>query len=193
VQEVSTALFDKGAQRLSALEKRPFQLSFNSSLRVEEQCVVTRASSLFRRLIMSEQENLQTVQRFYKLFIQGDLAALLNLTTDDVEFFPPVSAAAHAAEALKAPRAYPWRGRKEVEQYFKALAEALEFQELNADEFIVGRDSVVVLGHERCLVRATGRIVEAKWVQIFDFRDGLICRHREYTDTAAWDAGLQMV
>jgi ketosteroid isomerase-like protein len=39
--------------------------------------------------------------------------------------------------------------------------------------------------------QTTGRIVEAKWVQIFDFRDGLVCRHREYTDTAAWDAGFQ--
>jgi taurine dioxygenase len=49
---------------------------------------------------------------------------------------------------------------------------------------------VVALGHERCLVRATGRVVEVKWVQIFDFRNGLVCRHREYTDTAAWDAGF---
>ena len=49
---------------------------------------------------------------------------------------------------------------------------------------------IVVLGHERCLVRATECVVDAKWVQIFDFRDGLVRRHREYTDTAAWDAGL---
>jgi ketosteroid isomerase-like protein len=47
------------------------------------------------------------------------------------------------------------------------------------------------MGHERCLVRLTGRLVEANWVQIFDFRDGLVCRHREYTDTAAWDAGFE--
>jgi ketosteroid isomerase-like protein len=79
---------------------------------------------------------------------------------------------------------------EEVEQYFKTVAEALEFQEFTAGEFIVSRDSVVVLGHERCLVRATECVVDAKWVQIFDFRDGLVRRHREYTDTAAWDAGL---
>jgi ketosteroid isomerase-like protein len=40
------------------------------------------------------------------------------------------------------------------------------------------------------LVRSSGRIVEAKWVQIFDFRGGLVCRHREYTETATWDAGF---
>jgi len=33
---------------------------------------------------------------------------------------------------------------------------------------------------------ATGRFVQGKWVQIFDFRDGQVSRHPEYTDTAAW-------
>jgi uncharacterized protein len=133
---------------------------------------------------MSEQDNLQKVQRAYTAFADGDLPTLLSLVTDDVEFLPPVIASV--------PWAHPWRGRREVEQYFRTLAEALEFQEFAPDEFIVSRDSVVVVGHERCLIRATGRIVEAKWVQIFDFRDGLVCRHHEYTDTAAWEAGFTM-
>jgi hypothetical protein len=30
-----------------------------------------------------------------------------------------------------------------------------------------------------CSVCATGRVVKARWVQIFDFREGLVCRHRE--------------
>jgi len=107
---------------------------------------------------MSEQSNLETVQRAYKAFVQGDLPALLNMLTDDVEFLPPA--------ATKVPWAHPWRGRREVEQYFKTLAEALEFQAFEADEFIIGRDCVVVLGHERCLVRASGRVVEAKWAQV---------------------------
>jgi len=54
----------------------------------------------------------------------------------------------------------------------------------------VDRDTVVVLGHERCLVRAAGRVVEANWAQIFTLRDGLICEFREYSDTAAWEAEL---
>jgi len=130
----------------------------------------------------SEQNNLQRVQQAYEAFVDGDLTTLLSFVTNDVEFLPPFIA--------HVPWAHPWRGRKEVEQYFRTLAEALEFQEFAGDEFIVGPDSVVVLGHERCLVRATRRMVEAKWVQIFDFRNGLVCRHREYTDTAAWDAGF---
>jgi hypothetical protein len=132
---------------------------------------------------MGDQENVQTVQQAYKAFVRGDLPELLSLVTDDVEFLLPPSA--------HVPWAHSWRGREQVEQYFKTLAGALEFQEFQADEFIANRDNVVVLGHERCVVRATGRVVEAKWAQIFDFREGLVCRHREYTDTAAWDAGFQ--
>ncbi len=129
---------------------------------------------------MSEQDNLQTVQRAYKAFIEGDLPAILNLVTDDVEFLQTVS---------KIPWAHPWRGRHGVEQYFRTLTEALEFQVFQADEFIVAGDSVVALGHERCRVRATGRVVEVNWAQVFTLRNGMISRHREYVDTAAWEAG----
>jgi ketosteroid isomerase-like protein len=132
---------------------------------------------------MSEQDNLRTVQLSSKALLKGDLPSLLKLCTDDLEILP--------APSTIVPWARPWQGLKQAEQYFMKLAEAIEFQEYEMDEFIVGKDSVVVLGHERCLVRASGRVVEVKWVQIFDFRDGLIRRHREYTDTAAWDAGFQ--
>ena len=47
---------------------------------------------------------------------------------------------------------------------------------------------MLVLGHERMLVRATGRIIEASWAQVWTFREGVIIRYREYTDSAAWEA-----
>jgi ketosteroid isomerase-like protein len=31
-------------------------------------------------------------------------------------------------------------------------------------------------------------LVKTSWVQIFIFRDGQICRFREYSDMAAWEA-----
>ena len=131
---------------------------------------------------MSAQDNLRTVRRIGEAVSEGDLPRILRLCTDDLEILP--------ASSHKVPWARPWRGQKEAEQYFQKIAEAIEFQEYAMDEFVAGDKSVVVLGHERCLVRATGRVVEARWVQIFDFRDGRVCRHREYADTAAWDAGF---
>jgi ketosteroid isomerase-like protein len=52
--------------------------------------------------------------------------ALLGMVTEDAEFLPPNS--------TKLPWGHPFRGRREIEQYFKTLAEALEFQAFQADE-----------------------------------------------------------
>jgi uncharacterized protein len=131
---------------------------------------------------MSEQENLQTVQRFYKGVNDGDISAVSKLMTNDVDW--------KDGGTDKLPWS-SWRhGPEGVEQYGREVFEALEFQEFQPDEFIVDRETVVVLGHERCLVRATGHVVNAKWAQIFTLRTGLICQFREYTDTAAWEAGV---
>ena len=133
---------------------------------------------------MDEQANLQTVQGFYRTVNDGDLAATLKLIADDLDWKDV------GADKDIYFWSTPVHGREEFERYGQALFEALEFQAFQPDEFIVGRDTVVVLAHERCLVRATGRVVEANWAQIFTLRDGLICKFREYSDTAAWEAGV---
>ena len=132
---------------------------------------------------MNEQKNLEIVQRAYKAFGEGDIAAMRKLLTDDSECnYPPTYVGIPWAE-------HSWRGPAGFEQAARMLYEQLEFQVFQPDEFIAGGDQVVVLGHERCRIKATGRIVEASWVQIFTLRDGRISRYREYSDTAAWDTG----
>jgi uncharacterized protein len=131
---------------------------------------------------MSEQDNLEVVQRAYNAFAKGDLPALLDLLTSDVEWnFHPTYAGIPWAQ-------HPWHGREGVLNALKILTEALELEIFQPDEFIAGKDKVVVL-HERGRVKATGRIVKAEWVQVFTLRDGKISQYREYNDTAAWDAG----
>ena len=77
---------------------------------------------------MSQQEHLQTVKLIREALLRGDLPALLKFCTDDLEILP--------AASEKVPWAHPWRGRNEVEQYFKMLASEIEFQEYETDEFI---------------------------------------------------------
>jgi uncharacterized protein len=131
---------------------------------------------------MSEQENLQTVHSFYQAVNDGDITAVSKLMTSDVDW--------KDGGTEKLPWSVRRHGPEGVAQYGREAFEALEFQEFQPDEFIVGGDTVVVLGHERCLVRATGRVVNANWAQIFTLRNAMICRFREYTDTAAWEAGV---
>jgi len=134
---------------------------------------------------MSEPKNLQSLQRAYKAFAAGDISVLLSLLTDDVAWsFPPSSAEIPWAQ-------HAWKGRDGVAQGFKTMAEGVEIQVFEPDEFIVGQDSVVVLGHERSKMRKTGRPFEANWAAVFTFRDGLICRYREYHHTSALDAAFR--
>jgi ketosteroid isomerase-like protein len=130
---------------------------------------------------MSEEHNLQCVRQIYQGFIHGDLAAILKPLAEDVDW-------EIIGHYKKVPWPAVWRGRSELQRYFTILAEALEVELFQPDDFLVDRDKVVVLGHERMLARATGRIVEASWAQVWTFRDGVVIRYREYTDSAAWEA-----
>ena len=81
---------------------------------------------------MSARDNIHAVRLNGEAISEGDLPRILSFCTDDVEILPALSD--------KVPWARPWRGRKEAEQYFQVLAEALEFQEYVMDEFIANDD-----------------------------------------------------
>jgi uncharacterized protein len=131
---------------------------------------------------MSEQENLHIVQRIYQAVVEGDISTRMSLVTDDFDltFFG----------SEKIPWARRWRGKDALARFLGRIADSLEFQVFSPDEFIAAGNNVVVLGHERCRVRATGRVVDASWAHVWTLRDGLIGRHREYSDTAAWEVGF---
>ena len=130
---------------------------------------------------MGEQQNLQAVRQAYQGFIHGDLGAILKPLAEDVDW-------QIVGHYEKVPWPAVWRGRSELARYFTILAEALEVEIFQPDEFIADGDNVVVRGHERMRARATGRTVEANWAQVWTFRDGVVIRYREYTDSAAWEA-----
>jgi ketosteroid isomerase-like protein len=113
---------------------------------------------------MSEHEYLQTVRSFYQAVKDGNLPAVSKLFTDDIDW--------KDGGVDRVPWSTWCHGLKQFEQYGMNIFAALEFQVFQPDEFIVGQHTVVVLGHERCLVRATGRVVEANWAQVFTFRGG---------------------
>jgi len=121
--------------------------------------------------------NLETVQHIYQAFATGDIQTILKLMTDDTDW--------RFYAAADIPWARSWRGRHGVEQFFKALSEG-EAEVFQADEFFVDRDTIVVLGHERVRGRATGRVVEAPWAQVWTLQNGLVSQFREYSDVTPW-------
>ena len=126
---------------------------------------------------MQEQTNLDVVRQGYEALGRGDIPAMLDLMSDDVEW------------TVQGPSVLPWsgtrRGREGVAEFFSLLGENLEFQQFEPREFVAQDDTVVALGYERSLIKPTGRTFEQEWAHVYTFRDEKIARGRFFEDTAA--------
>ena len=127
---------------------------------------------------MAEQENIQKVQAAYAAFQRGDIPALLQSFTEDVEWDTPGS-----SEII--PYAGKKRGHDEVRQFFAALGKAEEITHFEPQEFIAQGDKVVVVGNYKGRVHATNRQYDIDWLHVFTVRGDKLSSFREYLDTAA--------
>src|SRR5918998_2615017 len=131
---------------------------------------------------MSERTNADVVQRGYEAFGRGDIPALLNLLTEDVEW------------TLQGPSVIPFAGtrygREGVAEFFSSVGETIEFEQFEPREFVAQGDTVAVLGYERSRVKATGRTFEQEWAHVYTLRNGKIAKGRFIDDTAAQAAAF---
>jgi uncharacterized protein len=129
-------------------------------------------------------QNTETVRQAYENFKSGDIQALLNQLTDDVQWQAPKVDNVPFATGK-------YSGREEVGQFFARLADAQDFKQFEPRDFIAQGDKVVVLGHYMWRAKSTGREYEADWAHVFTIREGKITGFQEYTDTAALAAAYQ--
>lgn len=126
---------------------------------------------------MDPQENTKLVQQGYQHFKSGNIPALLDILSDNVEWvFPDLKGVAVTGTR---------RGRKEVADFYAKLAETQETLSFEPREFVAQGDKVVVLGHYSFRVKATGRQFESDWAEVFTINNGKIARFQEYANTAA--------
>ena len=132
---------------------------------------------------MSERTNADVVQRGYEAFGRGDIPALLDLLTDDVEW------------TLQGPSVIPFAGTRHghegVAEFFDVLGETLDFEQFEPREYVAQGDTVVVVGFERSLSRATGRTIEQEWAHVNTLRNGKIAKFRAFEDTGAYVAAFE--
>jgi hypothetical protein len=121
--------------------------------------------------------NVEVVQETYEAVGRGDIPALLDLLTDDVEW------------TFQGPSRIPFagtrRGREGVAEFFSLVGENLEFERFEPREFVAQGDTVVVLGFERSLIKPTGRTFEQDWAHVYKLRDGKVAEFLALEDTAA--------
>jgi ketosteroid isomerase-like protein len=134
---------------------------------------------------MSEQDNRALVQRGYDAFGRGDIEALLALLDEDVEWITPGPS--------ELPTAGRRRGRQQVAEFFQGVNSLFEIQRFEPEVFVSEGDRVVVLGSETTRVKATGKLLNMRWVHVFTLRNGKVAVLEEYQDTAAVVAELRAV
>lgn len=120
--------------------------------------------------------SLDTVRNVYDCFRQGDVRGVLANFADecDVDFAGP--------ERIPfAGRYQGAQGMGEAIQKFTGTCDIIEF---SPDEFHSDGDFVMVLGHEHCRCKATGREWRTPLVETFVVREGKIRSFRCLYDTA---------
>lgn len=132
---------------------------------------------------MNSQENKQLIMQGYQLFNDKNIAGLMEMFADDIEWV------AESSEVL--PFSGTYRGREEVAQFFQKLDNAQEPLRFEPQEFIAEGDKVVVLGQSTWRVKATGQTYDNPFAHVFTVKDGKTVRFQEYNDTAAAEAAYR--
>ena len=122
-------------------------------------------------------ENSEVINKAYAAFASGDIPALLELMSDDVDW--------ESTESL--PQGGSFRGREGVGEFFSGVGREWPELKVEIDDLIAEGDHVVGVG------RATGKRAGGDqagygFTHVFTLADGQIVRFREY---AAPDAALR--
>lgn len=133
---------------------------------------------------MNHRSNVDVVQRTYEAVGRGDVPAVLDLLTDDVDW------------TLQGPPSIPFagtrHGRDGVAEFFTLVGQNLQFEVFEPYVFVDQDDTVVALGRERSQSTSTGRIVVQEWAHVYTLRDGKIARFQAFEDTAALAAAFDV-
>ena len=133
---------------------------------------------------MSADANIKTIMSVYEAFGRGDVAAILDAVTSDVDW---------AAEAD--PAVAPWHGVRHgqdaVAAFFAEFGSTMEVEEFTPVSVAANDTDVLSVVQFRARSRATGKTATMHLHHFFKFRDGKIAYYRGTEDTAQTQAVLQ--
>jgi ketosteroid isomerase-like protein len=133
---------------------------------------------------MTADTNIKTITQVYEAFGRGDVPAILDAVTDDVDW---------AAEASST--GAPWygahTGRDGVAQFFTDFGSAMEVEEFTPVSVAANDTDVLTVVRFRARSRRTGKNAAMDLHHFFRFRDGKIAYYRGTEDTALTEATLR--
>ena len=130
---------------------------------------------------MQEAQNTKVVQDAYAAFGRGDIPTLLTHLADDVVWTGVYGAASHV------PTSGVRRGKAAVAEFFKQVAEHVQFSQFEPKEFVATGDKVVALGHYAATT-SLKRSFDSDFAMVFTLRNGKVTHFQEFCDSAAVNA-----
>jgi uncharacterized protein len=134
---------------------------------------------------MDTTKNIEIVKAAYAAFLRADIAGVLALLDDNVDWKPVVGAAPYV------PTSGARRGTAQVAEFFGLLARSIHFTQFEPREYVAERDRVVALGHYAATTEG-GRI-DSDFVMIFTLRNGKVVAFQEFADSAQLNAAFMPV
>jgi hypothetical protein len=133
---------------------------------------------------MGADENIKTIKEIYAAFGRGDVQAILDGVTEDVDWASETSSTAA-----------PWygvrHGREGVASFFEAFGSTMEVDEFEPFAFAANDSEVHTVVHFRATSRSTGKTVNQDLHHYFRFDNGKIAFYRGTEDTAQTEAALR--
>jgi ketosteroid isomerase-like protein len=130
---------------------------------------------------MSADVNIKTIEGVYEAFARGDVAAIQDVVTDDVDW---------ATES--ASTAAPWHGLRKgkdgVADFFANFGATMEVQEFTPISFAANDTDVLTVVRFKAKNRKTGKTLAMDLHHWFVFRDGKISSYRGTEDTVQTEA-----
>lgn len=130
---------------------------------------------------MQEAQNTKVVQEAYAAFDRKDVQGILDKLDDGVVWKGVYGAGSHV------PTAGERRGKAQVGEFFKQVAENVNFSRFDPREFIATGDKVVALGHYTA-TSPLGRTFDSDFAMVFTLQNGKVTEFQEFMDSAAINA-----
>jgi ketosteroid isomerase-like protein len=131
-------------------------------------------------LTVARMDNIATVQEIYEAFGRGDVRAILERLTEDVDWESPAGSGQDEG--------VPWlllrSGREGVAEFF-AARDAFEFRRFEPRGFLAGHGQVAAVVDLEAVVKATGYVLSDQEIHLWTFDDaGQVTTFRHVVDTA---------
>ncbi len=127
--------------------------------------------------------NAQIVGGIYESFGKGDIEGALAVMDETVIWF-------HPGSKEDIPFAGEFEGPEGVQEFFRIALSNIDVLSQDVHSTVSEGDRVLVLGHERMKVKATGKEYASEWIHAYTLKDGKVVRFDEFIDTAERQAAF---